>query len=121
MLIKELFSEYIEDIPNSIGKGEIIKITHTEDLKRMTIYASFQNVQKTSYVIDFENSMRKSLGIDELSLMCRYAPNLLSEDYFPEITEKLKRIMSVVNGYLNGAVYTLQNDTPSPRTIWRWV
>jgi DNA polymerase-3 subunit alpha (Gram-positive type) len=111
MLIKELFSEYIEDIPNSIGKGEIIKITHTEDLKRMTIYASFQNVQKTSYVIDFENSMRKSLGIDELSLMCRYAPNLLSEDYFPEITEKLKRIMSVVNGYLNGAVYTLQNDT----------
>ena len=54
MLIKELFSDYISEIPNSIGRGEILKLSHTENMRDMTVYASFEQIQKYDYVMDFE-------------------------------------------------------------------
>ena len=64
MLIKEFFSEYISDISNSLGKGEMLKLVLNEKARELAVYASFEQVQKYSYVLDFEKAMKNNLEIN---------------------------------------------------------
>ena len=111
MLIKELFSEYIADIPNSIGKGEILKLSHTENMSEMTVYASYEQVQKYDYVLDFEKAMKTSLEINSFTLECRYSPVLFNEKCMPDIVSMLKRKIYVINGHFGGAEYSFTDNT----------
>lgn len=111
MLIKELFSEYIADIPNSIGKGEILKLTHNEKMRELIVFASYEQLQKYSYVLDFEKAMQNNLEINSFILNCRYTPALFSEKYMPDVVAMLKRRMYVINGHLSNAVYKYENGT----------
>lgn len=111
MLIKELFSEYIENVPNSVGRGELLRLSHTKNMQELTVFASFDTVQSYSSVMDFEKNMRTSLGITSVTLNCRYAPNLFSEKCMPDIVEMLKRRIYVINGFLNNAVYSFSDGT----------
>lgn len=113
MFIKELFSDYIAHIPNSIGRGEILKLSHTENMKNMTVYASFEQIQKYDYVIDFERAMRTALGINGFTLNCRYTPTLFSGKSMPDLVKMLKRTMHIINGHLDKAVYKFvpENET----------
>lgn len=107
MLIKELFSEYIDLIPNSIGRGEMLKLEHTVDMKELYIYAAYDQIQNSEYVSDFERELCKALNLRMINLICRYAPNLFSERALPELVERLKRRMYVINGHLKGAFYNV--------------
>ena len=109
MLIKELFSDYIADIPNSIGKGNVLKLSHTENMRELTVFASYEIVQNYNYVMDFEKAMQTSLGITSFILNCRYAPNLFNEKCMPDIVTMLKRRMYVINGHLSNAVYNFSD------------
>ena len=111
MLIKELFSDYIADIPNSIGKGNVLKLSHTENMRELTVFASYEIVQNYNYVMDFEKAMQNSLGITSFTLNCRYAPNLFNEKCMPDIVTMLKRRMYVINGHLSNAVYGFSDGT----------
>ncbi|MDE5741140.1 MAG: PHP domain-containing protein, partial [Oscillospiraceae bacterium] len=111
MLIKELFSDYIADIPNSIGKGNVLKLSHTENMRELTVFASYEMVQNYNYVMDFEKAMQTSLGITSFTLNCRYAPNLFNEKSMPDIVTMLKRRMYVINGHLSNAVYSFADST----------
>ncbi|MCH5349524.1 MAG: PHP domain-containing protein, partial [Oscillospiraceae bacterium] len=111
MLIKELFSDYISDIPNSIGRGEVLRLEHTENMRELTVYASYEQIQKYDYVMDFEKVMRKSLEINSFMLNCRYAPSLFSEKCMPDIVSMLKRKMYVINGHLSNAEYSFSDNT----------
>ena len=46
MLIKELFSEYTDNIPNPVGRGELLKICHSKDGKQMVLFAKFTQLQR---------------------------------------------------------------------------
>ena len=111
MLIKELFSDYIADIPNSIGRGELLKINCREESRTLEVFASYEQVQKYEYVQDFEDAMRKSLEINGFTLNCRYSPALFSEKCLPGIISVLKKRVSVINGHFTNAEYTLDGDT----------
>lgn len=111
MLIKELFSDYISDIPNSIGKGEILRLSHTENMRELTVYASYEQVQKYDYVMDLEKAMRASLGISAFTLNCRYSPALFGEKSMPDIVKMLKRTMYIINGHLDKAEYHFADNT----------
>ena len=113
MLIKELFSDYIADIPNSIGRGEILKLSHTKNMRDMTVYASFEQIQKYDCVMDFEKAMRTALGINGFTLNCRYTPPLFGEKSMPDLVKMLKRTMHIINGHLDKATYRFvpENET----------
>lgn len=111
MLIKELFSDYIADIPNSIGKGNVLKLSHTENMRELTVFASYDIVQNYNYVMEFEKAMQTSLGITSFTLNCRYAPNLFNEKSMPDIVTMLKRHMYVINGHLSNAAYGFADGT----------
>lgn len=109
MLIKELFDGFSEDIPNSIGKGEIIKLVCPTKMNRLDIFAAYSQIQKNEYVTDFEKSLERSLNMPSVSLICRYKPELLDERAVPEIIERLKRKMYTINGHLKNAGYSFSD------------
>ncbi len=113
MLIKDFFSEYISDIPNSIGKGEILKLVLNEKLRELNVFASYEQVQKYSYVLDFEKVMKNNLEINNFVLNCRYTPALFNEKCMPDVVSVLKRRIYTVNGHLNNATFTYENGTVS--------
>ena len=113
MLIKDFFSEYISDIPNSIGKGEILKLVLNEKLRELNVFASYEQVQKYSYVLDFEKVMKNNLEINNFVLNCRYTPSLFNEKCMPDVVSVLKRRIYTVNGHLNNATFTYENGTVS--------
>ena len=110
MLIKELFSDYIADIPNSIGKGELLKVRGSEKAGTLEVFASFEQVQKYEYVQDFENVMRKNLNINSFTLHCRYSPALFSSKCLPDIISMLRKKIYVINGHFDNAEYSLEEE-----------
>ena len=103
MLIKELFSDYSESVPNTVGKGEVIKLTHSADMTSLTVYASFRALLKYETVCDFENGMSSALGIRDFHLEPRYTPDMFGTKYINEAIMHLKRTMAVINGHTAGA------------------
>lgn len=107
MLIKELFSDYSELIPTPVGRGEILNVTYSKDYTSLWVTASFDIPVKTDNVIEYEKLMEKNLALREFVLRCRYAPNRFTADYLPELFKKMKRRITVVNGYLDDAEVSL--------------
>ena len=113
MTIKDYLSDYIDIIPSSIGEGEILKIIHTANLSTFKIYASYKSLQNSENVFEFEKNLRNILGIEDVSLMCKYTPDMFSLEYFPQLILKLKRVLAVVNGFLDNAIPTIDGDVLS--------
>ena len=111
MLIKDFFAEYISDIPNSIGRGDILKLVLNEKLRELSVYASYEKVQKYSYVLDFEKVMKNNLEINNFILNCRYTPALFNEKCMPDVVSLLKRRVYSVNGHLTNADFTYESGT----------
>ncbi|MGN0665117.1 MAG: PolC-type DNA polymerase III [Huintestinicola sp.] len=111
MLIKELFSEYADSIPNPVGRGELLKICSSQDGRTMLLYTKFTALQKYENLDDFERSCANAVGLDKLRVCCRYAPNLFDPKYAYEGAMRLKQDMAVINGHLGGAFYWLEDKT----------
>ena len=60
MLIKELFSEYTDNIPNPVGRGELLKICHSKDGKQMVLFAKFTQLQRFDNLDEFERAAAKA-------------------------------------------------------------
>ena len=110
MLIKELFSEYTDKIPNPVGKGELIRICRSKDGKKMYLYAAFLQLQRFENLDEFERAAAKAVGLDLIRVNCRYTPDMLDAKYTPELVMRLKQDMAVINGHLNGAFYYIDNN-----------
>ncbi|MCC8043722.1 MAG: PolC-type DNA polymerase III [Oscillospiraceae bacterium] len=113
MLIKELFNEYSDNIPAPVGRGELLKICRSADGKGLYIYASFPQLQRFENLNDFERSCGTAVGVDFIRIKCRYTPDMFVPKYGAEAVLRLKQDMAVINGHLNGAIYTLDGDTLS--------
>lgn len=110
MLIKELFSEYTDKIPNPVGRGELIRISKSKDGKKMYLYATFGQLQRFENLDEFERAAAKAVGLDLLRVNCRYTPDMLDAKYTAEAVLRLKQDMAVINGHLNGAFYYIDDN-----------
>ena len=110
MQIVELFCDYKELIPASVGRGEIIKIQHSADFMSMTLFASFRTLIAADRVLEFETSIKEALQLDSFSLACKYTPDMFAVSYVPTLISKLKTRMSVVNGFLDDAAAAFDGD-----------
>ena len=110
MLIKELF-DCIDNIPNPVGKGEILRITHDKDLKDLRLYAKFISVQGPENIADFENAVKSALSVEKFVLCPRYTPDMFEPSKAAGIITRLKTAMPVINGHFNNALYYMENGT----------
>ncbi len=101
--ISGFLSEYCADIPESVKKGNIFKITYSENMQNIKFFAEFDNILPTKDIFLFESTLSKAINVESIRLNPRYKSELFTVDCFPEIIELLKRDVSVVNGFLNDA------------------
>jgi len=106
----EFFKEYVTEIPAGLCCGEIIKITHTEKLDGMTIYAVFPSLLEHSDIIGFERVLEKILNLSSLRLMPRFDKKLFCAAYIGNIVAEMKRDVPVTNGFLDGADINLSDS-----------
>ncbi|MBQ5311414.1 MAG: PHP domain-containing protein, partial [Oscillospiraceae bacterium] len=110
MNIKELFGGSFE-MPNPISKGELLKLSASEDRKKLIIYAKFSQPMSYENIAAFEQNGAKAMGLSFISLECRYTPDMFEARAAADIIKKLKKKMPVINGHFDKAFYYTEDRT----------
>ena len=106
----EFLQEYTTDIPESIQKGDIYKLTYTQKLDGISMYAVFPSLLEFGDIIEFEKKLEVVLKLAKFRLYPRYDEKLFSMTYYPTLIEMLRRELSVVNGFLENAEVKLNEE-----------
>lgn len=107
--------EYIPVLPESVQDGILHRMTYSENLTKISFYVTFPALVPVQDLIALEHELEIRLEIHAVRLHPRFAPELFSLGYFADLAVLLKREMSVVNGFIDGAEVTLTEDTLSIR------
>ena len=106
----DLLSEYSLNIPESINNSIISKITHDRALTRLRLYIKPNSLIKYDDILSFEKSMEQYFELERFTVYCSYDKSMFTMEYYPEVISKLKRRLSVVNGFLDGADVSFENS-----------
>ncbi len=101
--LSDFLKEYCPDIPDSVRSGRIYKLTYSEDLKNFNFFAEYGSIVPYSDISAFNAAVTKALELESASLNPRYPKELFELSCMPDLIERLKRQVSVVNGFLNDA------------------
>ncbi len=108
--LEEFLKEYTTDIPESLKKGDIYKLTYTQKLDGISMYAVFPSLLEYNDIIEFEKKLEAVLNLDKFRLYPRYDEKLFAPACFNTLIQMLKRDVALVNGFLDNAEYSL-NDS----------
>ncbi len=106
----DFFEEYHPEIPPSMQDGMLQKLTYSENLTKLSFYVSFPQLVAAEDVFAFEHHLEGLLRIESVRILPRYAAEQFTLDYFGDMMTFLKRELSVINGFLDGAEVTLTGD-----------
>lgn len=114
-------SEFLKDteaeIPESLSGGDVFKLTYTEKMDGISIFARFPSVVPTEDVFKFEKSAEDKLKINRVRLNCRYPSETFGMNCYGELVNLLRRNISAVNGFLEDAEVNLSGGTLSIRLV----
>lgn len=108
--IAEFLKEYEIVIPESVRSGEIFKLTYTEKLDSISFLAHFSRLVPCEDIFAFEKTAETALNVDKIRLYCRYPSELFGMNCYETLIQLLKRDLSVVNGFLDGADVRLDSE-----------
>ncbi len=109
--VLEFMKQYFTDIPPSVQTGVIENILYDEKNMESVIFVTkFSSVVPFADIIRFEQVAAQALQIRDFRLDCRYAPELFTIDSYLTVLEMFKREHPIVNGFLNQADVTLEQD-----------
>lgn len=109
--ISEFLKDFNAEIPDSVRDGEIFKLTYSEKLEHISFFALFQSVIPAEDIFTFEKAVESAVNVEQIRLFCRYSPELFGMNCYEPLIQLLKRDVSVVNGFLDGAKAHLSEDT----------
>lgn len=108
--LEEFLKEFTSEIPESIKNGDIYKITYTQKMDSISMNAVFPSLLEYNEIIGFEKNLEVILKLDRFRLYPRYDEKLFSMVYYKTLIDMLRREMSVVNGFLDGADTSLSEN-----------
>ena len=106
-----LFEQFSSLIPRELENGRILKLELAENSTELTVTAAFDELVSFDQAEKFKSDMRNVLGLERFGLEIKYNPDMLTEDYFPELSKFLKSSCPLVNGFFNGAEARLEDKT----------
>ena len=95
--------DYIPVMPHSVQDGILKRMTYSENLTKISFYIAFPQLVPVQDLLALEHELEIRLEIHSVRLHPRYAPELFSMAYFADLVVFLKREMTVVNGFIDGA------------------
>ena len=100
----EFFSSFQYDFPPEMCSGKILKITSNNEHTALCVTASFSQLVTYDQIVDFCTFMKDKLSIRRFTVNCKFAPDMLTADYFTQIFKFFKDRFSLVNGFFYDAV-----------------
>ncbi len=110
-LLSEVLSDYIDCIPKDMQDGKVLKIQLSNQNNNVNIIGAFSKLISIANINAFNTNLKNALNVKSVRLFTKYTPDMFSENYFPELVYKLKNKASVVNGFLENAVATVDDNT----------
>ena len=98
-----------EKAPDELARVELMKLIFSEESNILEMIVRSKTLVPYSVVSGFQREMRGKWGINDLILRLKYTPDMLTADYFFELTGFLKERFPVVNGFFDDADVTLEN------------
>ena len=99
----DFFSSFQYDLPSEMSSGKIIKITTDSERTALCVTVSFSQLVTYDQIYDFCSFMKDKLSVRKFTVSCKFSPDMLTEDYFPEIFKFFKDRFSLVNGFFYDA------------------
>ncbi|SEK21883.1 DNA polymerase-3 subunit alpha [Ruminococcus sp. YRD2003] len=103
IVLSEFLKEYCTELPESVGAGEIYKMTYTQDMRHFSFFARFSAYVQSADIFAFESALAAAIKVESVRLHPRYEETLFDLSQFTDILVLLKREVSVVNGFLDDA------------------
>ncbi len=111
--LSEFLKEYCGEIPESVRQGEIFKLTYSEKLDNINFFALFKKLVPSEDIFTFEKTVENAIKVDKIRLICRYPSEIFGRNCYDELIKLLKRDISVINGFLDGADVQFSENTIS--------
>ncbi len=108
--LAEFLKEFTAELPETVKAGEIYKLTYSNDLKHFGFYALFPQVLPAEEIFLFEHTMETALQVDTVRLHPRYPAEVFGMSCYDTLIAMIKREVSVVNGFLEGAEVRLSEE-----------
>jgi DNA polymerase-3 subunit alpha (Gram-positive type) len=108
----EFLNEYTRDLPVSVQQGVIEEICYdSQAFNSITFVTRFSGIVPFADILHFEQSVQAALQVEAIHLDCRYDGHLFTKECYPDVVEMLKRELPIINGFLNKAEVTWQEDS----------
>ena len=103
-LFQDYFSEYVDNFQlSSLGGGVIKRFAVNRAKRELTVVLSLSELVDYSVFKAAEESIKKNMGLEKVSIKPRYVSALFEPSYLPSIVEFVKRGNPAANGFFDGA------------------
>jgi DNA polymerase III alpha chain len=109
MLISELLTPYVKNIPPVFAEGDILGISHTKSNSELRITAAFSGLTDEGAQKLFEESVRPALGLVVFEIIPRFSPALWGADAALCAVSYLRRSLPAVNGHFANAAVNISD------------
>lgn len=106
----EFISDYVPGLPASMDGGVLYKISYGNNMTCMRFHVRFPQFVPYADLLQAETELQAALEIHETRVLAHYAPEIFAVEQFPDLVKMLQREVTVVNGFLDGADVTYQDD-----------
>jgi len=104
--LREVFSAQMDDRYLSLGEGELLSLEISQEKGEVFATVKFNELINRSLLFSFQRHIMETMGLQDFRVFPKYTPDLLCDEYFPELVEQLKATASMVNGYFDQATAT---------------
>lgn len=112
-LLKDVYKKYIPDADmyrELMELGTVISTRADKDRKLVETVVSFPRVIRKQTLYMLEEEIRKAYEINSVRLLPKYAPELFTEDYIPDLVLETERTGIVARGFFGNYQYRLENQ-----------
>lgn len=109
-LFGNFFDELSDIIPEEMKNGRIIRLVSLMSVMSVDMEVEFDKLVKYDKVKVMEKVIADKLEIREFKLICKYAPELYEDGYFQDVSQWLKEINPLVNGFFNDSEAQLKDN-----------
>lgn len=108
--ISDFLKDIEAEIPESIRCGELFRLTYSDKMDKISLFARFEKLVPSSDIFAFERSIETAIRTDWVRLNCRYPEELFGLVCMDDMLTLLRREVSAVNGFLEGAQISLNGN-----------
>ncbi len=109
---KELFGTYLNSHLNTVFCDAVIENCDlNEDKRSLKVDLKSLKYITRKDTLEFKQCLKTALSLEDIDVCILFEDSALCPDAFCDITDEIRSKNAVLNGYFNGAVYELSDDT----------